>query len=27
VLAAFVAVGLVLSIFIDEKRGALARDA
>jgi UMF1 family MFS transporter len=26
-LAAFVAVGLVLSIFIDEKRGALARDA
>ena len=27
VLAAFVAVGLVLSIFINEKRGALARDA
>jgi UMF1 family MFS transporter len=27
VLAAFVAVGLVLSIFIDEKRGSLARDA
>jgi UMF1 family MFS transporter len=26
-LAAFVAVGLVLSIFIDEKRGSLARDA
>jgi UMF1 family MFS transporter len=27
VLAAFVAVGIVLSIFINEKRGALARNA